>query len=179
MIYGKRIRLRAIEKEDLPLFVSWLNDPQVRKGLKMYLPLSFAEERKWFEEMLDSPKHEHPLAIEVKEDDGWKIVGNCGFHKIYWRTQSAEIGIFIGEKSIWNKGFGTEAVSLLLQFGFETLNFNRIGLCVFDNNPRAVRAYEKAGFVLEGRLRQAEYSDGKFIDILMMSVLRSEWQDIN
>jgi RimJ/RimL family protein N-acetyltransferase len=80
----------------------------------------------------------------------------------------------IGDKTCWNQGYGTESVRLLCQHGFNTLNLNRIFLHVFESNPRAIRAYEKAGFTLEGRERQAEYKDGKFIDVLRMSLLKSE-----
>lgn len=177
MIYGKHIRLRAPEREDLPRFVAWLNDPEVRAGLALFLPLSQAEEEKWFEKMLERPAVEHPLVIEVKDGETWKMVGNCGYHNLDWRVRSAELGIFIGDKSFWNQGHGTEVMRLLLRYGFITLNLNRIYLRVFETNPRAIRAYEKAGFVHEGRMRQAEFRDGKYIDVLLMSVLRSEWVD--
>jgi diamine N-acetyltransferase len=86
-----------------------------------------------------------------------------------------EFGIFIGDKSLWDKGYGTEAVELLLLHGFQTLNLNRIYLRVYSTNLRAKRSYEKAGFVLEGTLRQAMYRHGQYADIHIMSVLRPEW----
>lgn len=175
MITGNRVRLRAIERSDLLLFKDWLNDPEVTQGLTIYLPLSNAHEEKWFEKMLENPMDEQPLVIEVLEKDGWHPIGNCGFHKLDWRCRSAEVGIFIGKKSMWNQGFGTEAMRLLLQHGFDTLNLNRIALDVYATNQRAIHSYEKAGFVLEGRKRQAMYKAGKFVDILFMSILRSEW----
>lgn len=176
MIYGKRIRLRAPERDDVPRFAAWLNDPEVRQGLSMYLPLSISEEERWFEHMLQTPAGEHPLTIEVKRDETWIPIGNCSFMNIDWRNRSAEIGIFIGEKSFWNQGFGSEAMKLMLEHGFQTLNLNRIFLRVFQTNPRAINSYEKVGFIHEGRLRQAEYRDGKYVDVLLMSVLRSEWR---
>ncbi len=175
MITGNRVRFRAVERSDTPLFVEWLNDPEVTQGLNIYIPLSTAYEEKWFENMLKGPMDEYPMLIEVMQDDGWRPVGNCGFHNLDWRCRSGEVGIFIGEKSLWNQGFGTEAMCLLLQHGFDTLNLNRIGLYVYSTNPRAIRSYEKVGFVLEGRKRQAMYQNGKFVDILLMSILRSEW----
>ena len=176
MIYGERIRLRAPERDDLPRFVAWLNDPEVRQGLSLYLPLSSSEEEKWFDSMLERPASEHPLTIEVRQNDGWIPIGNCGFINIDWQNRLSEVGIFIGEKSYWNNGYGSEAMGMLLKHGFLTLNLNRIFLRVFENNPRAIRAYEKTGFIHEGRQRQAEYQEGKYIDVLMMSVLRAEWQ---
>lgn len=176
MIYGERVRLRAVEKTDLPLFVAWLNDPEVIAGLALNMPLSMAEEEKWFEGLGSRPREERPLAIEIKEKKGWRLVGNSGFHNLEWSNRSAEIGIFIGDKSVWNRGYGTEAVTMLLRHGFETLNLNRIFLRVFAGNQRAIRAYEKAGFVQEGRMRAAVFHDGRYEDVLFMSVLRSDWE---
>lgn len=180
MIYGDHIRLRAPEKSDLQLFVTWLNDPEVRNGLAHFMPLSMAEEEHWFEKMLERPKEEHVLVIEVTNHDegSWSPIGNCSLMNFDWRIRMAEAGIFIGEKSYWNRGYGSEAMSLLLKHGFETLNLNRISLRVYETNPRAIRSYEKVGFVHEGRLRQAEFQDGRYVDVLLMSVLRSEWQSV-
>jgi RimJ/RimL family protein N-acetyltransferase len=177
MIFGKRVRLRAVEQEDLPRFVTWLNDPEVRYGLTMYLPLSASEEENWFQNMLKAPPAERPLAIDIRQGDGWLHVGDCGFHQIDWKDRSVELGIFIGEKAYWNQGFGTEVMRLLVRHGFQTLNLNRIFLRVLATNPRAIRSYEKAGFIHEGKLRQAAYIDGEYIDLLLMSVLRSEWKE--
>ncbi|HEX9617504.1 MAG TPA: GNAT family protein [Anaerolineales bacterium] len=177
MIYGERVRLRHVEREDLPHFVAWLNDPEVRHGLALYLPLSNAEEENWFTELLKRPGDEQPLVIEVRGEAGWTMIGNSGFFKFDWRNRSAELGILIGDKTYWNQGYGTEVMRLLLRHGFTTLNLHRIFLRVFENNPRAIRAYEKAGFVLEGRMRQAEYRDGQYWDVLLMSVLSPEWSE--
>ena len=175
MIYGKRIRLRAPEREDIPLFVKWLNDPEVRRGLARYLPMSAAEEEKWYEGMLDRPVAEHPLTIEVQKEETWLAIGNLGFFNIDWRVRMAEVGILIGEKAFWNQVYGTESMRLALKHGFDTLNLNRIFLVVYENNPRAIRSYEKAGFVHEGRQRQAVYMEGEYIDMLMMSVLAKDF----
>lgn len=177
MITATRVRLRAIERSDIPRFVTWLNDPEVTEGLLLYLPMSQAQEEQWFETILKKPPSEHPLAIEINTPSGWTPAGNCGFHSIDWRNRSGEVGIFIGEKKFWNQGFGFEVMRLLLRHGFNTLNLNRIYLQVFDNNLGAIRAYEKAGFVHEGRLRQDVYKNGVYHDVLVMGILRSEWQD--
>lgn len=176
MIYGERIRLRAVERSDLPRFVEWLNDPEVVAGLMIYLPLSQADEDSWFEEMQKSPAAQHPMVIEIRNQDSWLAIGDCSFMGIDHRIRSGEIGIFIGRKDLWNQGYGTETMRLLLKHGFKTLNLNRIFLRVFETNKRAIRSYEKAGFVHEGRMRQAQFIDGKYEDVLLMSVLRSEWQ---
>jgi len=176
MIYGERIRLRAIERTDLAQFVEWLNDPEVRRGLVISLPLSLAEEEIWYENMLKRPQEEHPLGIEIMTDDGWELIGNCGLMGFDWRVRQAEFGIFIGAKQYWNQGYGTEALKTMIRHGFHTLNLNRICLRVYENNPRAIRSYEKAGLTIEGRKRQAHYYEGQFFDMLLMSILRSEWE---
>jgi len=175
MIFGERVRLRAVERTDLPRFVGWMNDPDIRDGLLLYLPLSLAQEENWFVGMLKRPEEEQPLVIEIRSEDEWEMVGNCGVHSIDWRCRMATLGIFIGEKENWNQGYGTEVMRLLIKHGFDTLNLNRLSLEVFENNIGAIRCYEKAGFVLEGRKRQAMYKDGRYLDILMMSVLREEY----
>ena len=175
MIYGKRIRFRAIEHTDLPRCQAWLNDPEVVAGLTMIVPLSYLDEEHWFERATQAEPESRPLAIEVREGDDWKHVGNIGFMNLEWPPRCAEFGIFIGEKSLWDQGYGTEAVELLLCHGFETLNLNRIYLRVYSTNLRAKRSYEKAGFVVEGTLRQAVYRHGEYADIHIMSILRSEW----
>jgi diamine N-acetyltransferase len=179
MIYGERIRLRAIERDDIPRFVEWLNDPEVIAGLVINLPMASWDETRWFENLAQRPAEERPLALDMSlPDGGWKHIGNVGLEGIEWMNRSAGFGIFIGEKSFWNQGYGTEATHLTLKHGFETLNLNRIFLHVYETNPRAIRAYEKVGFVKEGSMREARYHNGVYIDVLLMSILRSEWDAI-
>jgi diamine N-acetyltransferase len=170
IIYGERVRLRAVEREDVKKFFEWVNDPEVTFGLSLYLPMSMTDEEKWFE------RAEKPFAVDVRAGDGWRLIGNCTFFDIDTVVHSAEIGIMIGDKSIWNQGLGTETMSLLLRHGFETLNLNRVALKVYADNPRAIRTYEKAGFVHEGTMRSAVFKRGKFGNVHMMSVLRGEWE---
>jgi diamine N-acetyltransferase len=174
MIIGKRVRLRGVEREDLPRFVRWLNDPEVIQGLMLDTPMSLPQEERWFQAILERRVEEQPLVIDVGQGSDWISIGNIHFQQIDWKNRAAEVGIFIGEKRFWNQGFGSEAMSLMLQYGFNTLNLNRIFLRVYETNLRATRSYEKAGFILEGRQRQAHFQDGKYIDVLMLSVLRSE-----
>lgn len=182
MIIGDRIRLRAVEHDDLPTFLKWINDPEVRQGLGVYLPLSMLDEEDWFEGVRKRPPDEHNLVIEAKESTqevgeiAWKMIGGCGFFNLVGHARSAEFGIMIGDKSYWDRGFGTEAVRLLVQHGFDTLNLNRIHLRVLENNPRAIHVYENVGFIHEGRQRQAEFKHGVYIDLLVMSMLRSEFR---
>lgn len=175
IIYGGRVRLRAVERGDIARFHEWVNDPEVTRGLALYLPMSLVDEENWFNSLTKRDQKEKPLAIEALKGKNWKLIGNCGVFDYDAVNSSAELGILIGDKSEWNKGYGSEVMTLLARHCFETLNLNRAFLRVYTDNIRAVRAYEKAGFVLEGRLREAVYKFGKYEDVLIMSVLRSEW----
>ncbi len=175
MIYGDGIRLRAIDRSDIPLFLKWFNDPEVTRGLSTIFPMSEASEDKWFENMLKRPVETQPLGIEIQIDGEWKLIGNLGFFDFDKFAHSAEIGIVIGEKQYWGQGYGTKALELALQHGFGSMNLNRITLMVYALNERAIRVYNKVGFVLEGTMRDAVYREGKYYDVHIMSVLRKEW----
>jgi RimJ/RimL family protein N-acetyltransferase len=175
IIFGKRMRLRAVEHDDVKKFHEWVNDPEVTIGLALYLPMSMVDEENWFNSLAKRDPKEKPLAIEVRKGKTWKLIGNCAVFDIDPVNSSAELGIMIGDKSEWNKGYGSEVMTLLVRHCFETLNLNRAFLRVYTDNIRAVRSYEKAGFILEGRLREAVYKSGTYEDVLIMSVLRSEW----
>ncbi|MEW6406445.1 MAG: GNAT family protein [Chloroflexota bacterium] len=175
MIYGQRVRLRAIERDDVKRYYEWVNDPEVTRSLALYLPMSNQDEEQWFERVSHGDPNEKPLAIEVRDGDGWKLIGNCGVFGIEWVNSSAELGIMIGDKTCWNQGHGTEVMILLLRHCFETLNLHRVFLRVYADNTRGLRAYEKAGFVEEGRMREAVFKHGKYDDVVFMGVLRSEW----
>jgi RimJ/RimL family protein N-acetyltransferase len=180
MITGDKVRLRGIEKEDLPHFVRWLNDPEVQKGLNIFLPLSHEDEKAWFEENQKKPPYEKALAIEIQPDKlqgDWIFAGACSIFGFDWRVRQAELGIHIGLKQYWDQGFGRRVMELLLKHGFQTLNLNRLMLRVFAHNPRALHVYKKVGFTEEGILRQAHYHDGKYVDVHVMSILRSEWEE--
>jgi diamine N-acetyltransferase len=175
IIYGKRVRLRGAERSDLEKFVEWINDPEVAAGLSLFLPMSSVDEDSWFDTAMQRPQEEKPLVIDMKDGDEWRLIGNSSFFAFDWIAHSAEVGIMIGDKTVWSQGYGTEVMTLLLRHGFETLNLNRVYLRVHADNKRAIRTYEKAGFVHEGCMRQAVYKSGQYGDLLYMSVLSEEW----
>jgi RimJ/RimL family protein N-acetyltransferase len=182
VIYGDRVRLRRIERDDLPRFVEWLNDPELREHLATFYPLSQAQEQQWFESMLRLEPALHPFAIEARlrpsrKKDEWTHIGTIGLHNLDWKNRSTEVGLFIGRKDLWGKGYGTAALRALVGFAFAELNLHRVWLRVFETNPRARRSYEKTGFTLEGRLRQDRFHGGRYHDTLVLSLLREEWQD--
>lgn len=176
MIYGDEIRLRPVEKDDLPRFVVWLNDPEVRRGLSFYLPMSTEDEQRWFEALGERDPAERPFSIDASQDGGWVHIGSCGLFSIDFRNRSAELGILIGEKRLWGRGLGSDVLRTLLRHAFDTLNMHRVFLRVFAHNARAIKAYEGVGFVAEGRLREDHFDQGSYEDTLLYSILREEWK---
>ena len=141
-----------------------------------YRPITEAEEELWFQEILKKPTDERPFIIEIPDESSiYKPIGDCEFSNFDWRSRKAEVGISIGEKSYWGHGYGTDAMRVLVNYGFNMLNLNRISLKVFSFNKRAIRSYEKVGFTVEGTLREEIYKDGKYVDVLVMGLLRNEW----
>jgi RimJ/RimL family protein N-acetyltransferase len=174
MLRGDRVLLRPIEKADLPRLWELLGDfeVQVLASSGPVLPTSLAE----FEVFLDErARDQHgdwaPFAIEVHGE----VIGQCDLHKIDHFSQICELGIMVG-REYWRKGFGQDACRTLLDYAFEHLNMNRVGLFVLADDQRAVGAYRKAGFVEEGRLRQHAWVRGEYHDELVMSVLREDWK---
>jgi UDP-4-amino-4,6-dideoxy-N-acetyl-beta-L-altrosamine N-acetyltransferase len=172
MLAGERVILRAIERDDLPRYVEWLNDPAVLTFFGPYAPISLDQETRWYEKMLEDTTACN-FAIEFEGQH----VGGGGFCSIDGRHRRAEVGLFIGIPDLWDQGLGGDTLRTLLRYGFEQLNLNRIHLRVFAENTRAVHLYEGLGFQHEGRWRQAEFRHGRYHDMLWMSMLRQEWKD--
>jgi RimJ/RimL family protein N-acetyltransferase len=171
MIRGIKTRLRALEHNDLSHFVRWINDPEVRRFMIMRYPLSMTEEEQWWEGFLQR-QNDHIFAIEA--EDG-TYVGNIGLHDIQRENRRAVLGIIIGEKAYWGRGYGADAIRAVLRWAFGYLNLNRVTLSVYSYNERAIRCYQKCGFRHEGTMRQAHYVDGQYFDEWVMGVLRDEF----
>ncbi len=169
---GDRIYFRPLEPGDEPLLRRWVNDPQNWATLKNVIPRNELREREWIEKLYQN-EQEITLGICVK--DGDRLVGCCGFRQTRPVERSSVLGILIGEREYQNRGIGTDAVRLLVRFGFGELNLNRISLTVLANNERGIRVYEKVGFVREGRARQAIFRGGRWHDELQYGLLREEW----
>lgn len=178
MLFGERTRLRRIERDDLPRLVAWMNDPAVRENLHVTYPLSLAHETEWFEATLKQEPAAQPFVIEAPALSGgideWVPIGTTAFHAVSWRTRAAEFGIVLGDRSLWGKGYGTDAARTLMRWAFGELNLNRVWLRVFEDNVRAIRSYEKLGFRIEGRLRQDRFHEGRYSDTIIMGLLRDE-----
>lgn len=173
-IVGKTVYLRGIEKKDLEgNYFNWANDPEVTYYMFMgSVPNNLENLQEEYDRLRKSTTDIVFIIADKKTD---KPIGSAGLYRIEWISRTAEYRIVIGEKDFWDKGIGTEVAGLILQYGFEKLNLNKIWLGVNASNQRAVKSYEKAGFVREGVLRQEIYRNSTYYDAIRMSVLRDEY----
>ncbi|TFG17923.1 MAG: N-acetyltransferase [Promethearchaeota archaeon] len=175
MLKGKDVILAPLKREYIDKFLEWLNDPEVTQHLMRFRPLTREMEEDWFDSLKDR-EGDIIFAILINQN---QLIGNCSIMNILWNDRVGTCGIFIGDKKEQGKGYGTEAMKLLLEYGFNTLNLNRIDLKVNDFNSRAIRCYQKIGFIEEGRMRQSCFRNGEYHDQLIMSILHSEWKGMN
>jgi RimJ/RimL family protein N-acetyltransferase len=176
MWQGKLVELGPVQREYLPKYVEWLNDWDTVQYLLPGIPqpVTLEAETDWFEAR---PRERDSVVFAILALPDRNLIGNCALNKIDLKNRTGMFGIFIGDKDYRNRGYGTDATITLLRYAFEQLGLNRVELEVYAFNPRAIRAYEKAGFRRDGVRRQALYRNGAFHDIHMMGILREEWQD--
>lgn len=174
-LIGKRVYLRALEKKDLIYIRKWSNDPEIRKLIGEVASMSQADADKFLERVYSDNTREW-FVIVVKEDD--RVIGEAGLLRMFpaWRT--TDISIIIGEKDAWGKGYGTEAILLLLDYAFRYLNFHRVAIGVVGFNKSAIRFWEKVGFKKEGIQRDGYYYNHKYYDFVMMSILEDEFREL-
>lgn len=173
-IRGELVYLRPAERDDLDRFVRWFADGETTRNLLIRAPFNRAMEEQWFEAMVAAQGKTDYHFVMCRLADG-EPIGTVGLHDLDFVNGNAEFGIMIGEKSEWNKGYGTDALRAICDFGFGALRLERIELEVYAGNARGRRSYEKAGFSLEGTLRRRHFSEGRHEDVLIMSLLRDEW----
>ena len=162
---GKKCYLSPIDINDAEKFTAWLNDMELLENLQLYNAMIGLENEKTF--LSDLSKDHNYSIIDLEKDE---LIGNCGFLNIDYVNQTAETGIFIGNKNYWDRGYGTEALSLLIDYGFKALNFHNIMLKVYEYNKRAIRCYEKIGFKRIGIRREALLRNLKRHDVVYMDI---------
>ena len=178
MLKGDRITLRAIEREDVPTLWAINNDLAVELagGGNPPWPQSLARAYADFDKHANEGNRDgnrEGVSFGIEADG--QLIGFCGLYHRDVFAGNAELGIAIGNKDYWGRGYGREALGLLVDYGFRMLNLRRIYLRVHGRNERAIRAYRACGFVEEGRLRQHIWSDGDYDDVLYMGVMRDGW----
>ena len=166
------MRLRPVQESDLPHFARWLADRDVTRWLSAIDgPPTLDDEYEWYESKREDPDN---VLWSIESLDG-RLVGNVEL-RIAPRARRAELGIAIQDKGQWSRGYGSDAVRLVLRYAFAELGLNRVELTTDEQNARAIRCYEKCGFVREGLLRQHRLIDGQFGNTLVMAVLKQDWR---
>jgi RimJ/RimL family protein N-acetyltransferase len=172
---GRIVVLRHHRPENLPQVIRWYRDPELAR-LTRYQTRQMTEEEveRFFVSRLLS---DEAITYAIHEGSTDRLIGLTTFSALDADNGSVLFHITIGESDAWGRGYGTEATELMLAHAFDRLGLNRVGLSVFEFNERAIRAYVKAGFQVEGRLRQAIHRDGRYWDELQMGILREEWAE--
>lgn len=167
-----KISFTQVMTSDSDKLFKWINDPELVHFNSTFSPVDDLSHAEWFDRIR---KDKSVRIFSIRKNENNELIGTCQLHSINLLHRTAELQIRIGETDQLEKGFGTDAVKLLLKFGFNELGLNRIFLRVFDSNERAIRVYEKAGMKIEGKLRESLFINGEFINILVLAILKSEF----
>ena len=170
MIAGEHVILRAFEREDAERCYRWMNDPNIVRTLKSRYPIAFSNEIEWLDRAMHGDPTERHFAVERKDDR--THIGNASIHDIDWVSRTAWFGLFIGEPTAWNRGFGGDAIGTLVRFAFDEMNLHKLRINVFDYNERAKHVLNGHGFKEEGKLLRDFYREGAWHDIVIFSIFR-------
>ncbi len=168
---GEKCYLSPVAIDDAEKYTEWVNDLEIGQFMLFSsIIYDLDKERDTLKELM-----EHGIVFAIVEKDTNKVIGNCGLHNVSNVHRRAGFGIFIGEKTYWNQGIGTEATALMLDYAFNIMNLNNISLEVVAYNQRAVRCYEKVEFKYVGKRRNYIFMAGKYHDVLIYDILADEF----
>lgn len=174
VLEGERVILKPLDKANIPLVFSWLFDPEVnRYMLSGHDPITDEEEEAWYDTMAAS---ETDLAMQVHIRETGQYVGNAGLHHIDTKHGGAELGIMIGAKDQWGRGYGRDTIVTLLRHAFDTLGLHRVYLRCAPENAKGVAAYTAVGFTRVGHEREAVLIEGAYQDHLVFDILEDEFR---
>jgi len=179
MLQGEKVLLRALTRDNLERLCQFNNDVEVELagGGDPPMPQSLARLQAEFDGRVgQGGRDDAGFAIEAIDQPTGKFIGQCALFQFDHTAQTCMLGITIGDKAYWGRGYGRDAVRVLLDYAFRLRNLRRVCLSVNGNNERGMRAYHACGFIEEGRLRAHVWSNGAYIDLVYMGILRDEWQ---
>jgi len=174
MLKAKDIYLSPIIKKDYDQLFDWINDRNLVIYNNNYKPISELEHEEWFNHLV---RKRDSIIFSIRKNLTAEIIGTCQLTSIRYIDRNAELQIRIGSLKNRGQGFGTQSVKLLLKFGFNDLNLEKIYLTVFSDNDNAIKSYLKCGLRNEGVLRRHAFIDGVYKDLNMMSILRNEFYE--
>lgn len=173
MLRGERVLLRPKTRHDLPRQHEMDHDLALALLAEDRPPIPRALEQ--LETEFDRQLADPAVAWFAIEADG-RFIGRCGLHAFHETDRTCQLGIVIGDPDYWGRGYGREAIGLLLVYAFCCRNMRKVCLKTGSHNARALRCYHACGFVEEGRLRQQQWCNGEYIDHVYMGILRDEWR---
>jgi RimJ/RimL family protein N-acetyltransferase len=180
ILKGELVRLSALDADELSkAFSRWGRDSEFRRLLDSGTVRMGSQKaaQKWLEKDIEEQSvNQHWFSIRKLDDD--TLLGDIDLYVYNWPGRDAFVGLGIGEREFWGKGYGTDVMRVILRYGFTEVNLNRVTLTVFEYNPRAIRSYEKAGFRHEGRERGLLNKEGRRWDMLFMGILHEEWMEL-
>lgn len=174
VLHSDRLELRPLHVSSIATVIPWLGDAEVNRFmLSGHEPIEFADEVRWYEQMLAS---ETDLVLQIHLREDGRYIGNIGLHHIDHTHRGAELGIMIGEKAEWGRGYGREAMVALLRHAFGQLGLHRVMLRCHPENRRGLAAYRAIGFTEIGREREVVFIDGEWRDHLVFDMLEDEFR---
>ncbi|QJD82656.1 GNAT family N-acetyltransferase [Cohnella herbarum] len=175
-LQGTLVMLREYRSEDLPWMRQWVNDREIVMHLSdiFLYPHALESTEAYLDAMLDGSSDSRGFVIADPVTEAY--IGQVNLDSIDWKNRVGKIGIVIGSTENLGRGYGTEAMKLLIDFAFLEMNLNRLELEVYDFNERAIRSYLNCGFIQEGRQRERQYKNGKYSDVIQMGILKSDWK---
>jgi len=180
ILKGELVRLSALDADELSkAFARWNRDSEYRRLLDSGTARMNSQKaaQKWLEKEIEEQSiQQHWFSIRALADD--KLLGDIDLYVYTWPGRDAFVGLGIGQREFWGRGYGTDVMRVILRYAFTEVNLKRVTLTVFEYNPRAIRSYEKAGFRHEGRERKILNKEGKRWDMLFMGILREEWLEL-
>ncbi len=171
-LIGERCYLSPISIDDAEKYTEWVNDLEIGQFVLFSAGIFDVEKERQCLKTLMS----EGLIFAIIENQTNKVIGNCGLTQVNEVHRRANFGIFIGEKTYWSQGIGTEATQLVLDYAFNILNLNNVTLEVVSYNHRATRCYEKVGFKLVGTRRKYVFMAGDYHDVMIYDILAEDFE---
>lgn len=174
MYSGQLVKLRAYKEDDIEKAVEFINDEEVKKLMDSNIPFPMTkwQEEEWVRSRKANTDFTYDFAIEDLKTG--KYIGGCSINECDVKNRTCVVGIMIGDKEYWGKGYGSDALKVLIKFIFEEVNMNKIKLNVFSFNNRAIACYKKVGFKEEGILKKEIYRNGRYHDEIIMAMFKDD-----
>ena len=174
MIRGDKVCLTELDVGNAETIRAWLNDPEVHRYLVVgHVPITREQEQRYYAAQSESSTS---YSFEIHVADDGRYIGNVGLQGVDLVNRHAEVGVAIGDKSAWGKGYGGDAIATCLKFAFLTLGLHRVSIRAHEDHERALNLYRRLGFVETGREREHVYSEGRFADNVVLDMLEQEYR---